>query len=168
MYERGEGVPVSLDVAAETRVPPTSGNWNLVFRSVASLMQVPSNSTEKSLRKQQSLSRSRKSSPFMDAERITAMFTKSPLIQYLWWIVNPSTNSQVRGSPLVGCPPLITQYIHSYPPHLEGGSSVGNVTVSVIPQLQGVHSTELQTKGVNILKYEWPISASYGGLHHLC
>jgi hypothetical protein len=36
-------------------------------------------------------------------------------------------NPQVGGPPLVGCPQLLIQYICSYPPYLEGVSSIRNL-----------------------------------------
>jgi hypothetical protein len=37
----------------------------------------------------------------------------------LWGIVSPTSNPQAGGTPLVGCPRLLIQYIRSYPPYLE-------------------------------------------------
>ena len=38
------------------------------------------------------------------------------MIRFLRWVVSNSPNPQGGGSPLVGCPRLIIQYIHNYPP----------------------------------------------------
>jgi hypothetical protein len=38
-------------------------------------------------------------------------------------VVSPTINTQAGGTPLVGCPRLLIQYIHSYPPYLEAVSS---------------------------------------------
>jgi hypothetical protein len=40
--------------------------------------------------------------------------------------VSPPPNPQAGGSPTVGCPRLLIQYIRSYPPNLEPVSSVRN------------------------------------------
>jgi hypothetical protein len=46
----------------------------------------------------------------------------------LWcFITNPTPNPQAGGPPLVGCPRLLIQYIRSYPPKLEGVSSICNL-----------------------------------------
>jgi hypothetical protein len=47
---------------------------------------------------------------------------------------------------------MITQCIHSLPPHVEGGSFIGNFRMSYINE-KDPH--KLQVKGVKILKYEW-------------
>jgi hypothetical protein len=39
----------------------------------------------------------------------------------------PHAKPQAQGPPLVGCPRLLIQYIHSYPPYLESVSSVCNL-----------------------------------------
>jgi hypothetical protein len=36
-------------------------------------------------------------------------------------------NPQAGGPPLVGCPRLLIQYIRSYPPYLDGVSSIRNL-----------------------------------------
>jgi hypothetical protein len=36
-------------------------------------------------------------------------------------------NPQAGGTPLVGCTRLLIQYVHSYPPYLEGVSSIRNL-----------------------------------------
>jgi hypothetical protein len=42
------------------------------------------------------------------------------MVTYLWWeAVTTSLNPQAGGPPLVGCPRLLIQYIHSYPPYLQ-------------------------------------------------
>jgi hypothetical protein len=41
--------------------------------------------------------------------------------------VIPTPNSQGGGPLLVGCPRLLIQYIRSYPPELEGVSSIRNL-----------------------------------------
>jgi hypothetical protein len=44
-----------------------------------------------------------------------------PLNNIWWWVQIP--NPRTGGSPRVGCPRLIIQYIRSYPPYLEAVSS---------------------------------------------
>jgi hypothetical protein len=44
-----------------------------------------------------------------------------------WGVVSPPPNLQAGGPPLVGCPRLLIQYIHSYPPYLEAFSSIRNL-----------------------------------------
>jgi hypothetical protein len=46
---------------------------------------------------------------------------------FRWGVVSPTPNPQAGGSPLVGSPRLLIQYIRSYPPYLEGVSSIRNV-----------------------------------------
>jgi hypothetical protein len=46
---------------------------------------------------------------------------------FLRWVVSPTPNPQAGGPPLVGCPRLLVQYIRSYPPKLEGVSSIRNL-----------------------------------------
>jgi hypothetical protein len=48
---------------------------------------------------------------------------------YFWWCggVTPTPNPKAGGSPFVGCPQLLIQYIHSYPPYLEAVSLVCNL-----------------------------------------
>jgi hypothetical protein len=41
-------------------------------------------------------------------------------------VVSPPPNPQVGGPPTVGCPRLLIQYIHTYPPYLEAVSSIRN------------------------------------------
>jgi hypothetical protein len=42
------------------------------------------------------------------------------MIKFLRWrFVSTSPNPQAGGPPLVGCPLLLIQYIHSYPPYLQ-------------------------------------------------
>jgi hypothetical protein len=49
-------------------------------------------------------------------------------ISFLWLgVVSPTLNPQAGGPPLVGCPPLLIQYIRSYPPYLEDFSSIRNL-----------------------------------------
>jgi hypothetical protein len=40
---------------------------------------------------------------------------------------NPTPNPQAGGPPLVGCPRLLMQYVRSFPPNLEGVSSIRNL-----------------------------------------
>jgi hypothetical protein len=42
-------------------------------------------------------------------------------------VVSPLTNPQAEGPPSVSCPPLLIQYIRSYPPYLEAVSSIHNL-----------------------------------------
>jgi hypothetical protein len=42
-------------------------------------------------------------------------------------VVSPSFSPQAGGPPFVGCPRLLIQYIRSYPPKLEGVSSIHNL-----------------------------------------
>ncbi|KAJ4436535.1 hypothetical protein ANN_16566 [Periplaneta americana] len=42
-------------------------------------------------------------------------------------VVSPSPNPQAGGPPLIGCPRLLIQYIHSYPPYLEAVFSIRNL-----------------------------------------
>jgi hypothetical protein len=49
------------------------------------------------------------------------------LIFLRWGVVSPTPNPQDGGPPLVGCPRLLIQYIRSYPPYLEGVSSIHNL-----------------------------------------
>jgi hypothetical protein len=44
-------------------------------------------------------------------------------------VVSPLPNPQAGGPPLVGCPQLLIQYIHSYPPYLEAFSSIRNLSM---------------------------------------
>jgi hypothetical protein len=44
-----------------------------------------------------------------------------------WRVVSPTPYPQAGGPPLVGCPRLLIQYIHSFPPYLEGVSSIRNL-----------------------------------------
>jgi hypothetical protein len=46
---------------------------------------------------------------------------------FLRWIVSPMPKPQAGRPPLDGCPQLLNQYIHSYPPHLEAVSSIHNL-----------------------------------------
>jgi hypothetical protein len=39
-------------------------------------------------------------------------------------VLRPTANHKAGGSPLVGCPRLLIQYIHSYPPYLEAVFSI--------------------------------------------
>jgi hypothetical protein len=47
-----------------------------------------------------------------------------------WRAVSPSLNPQAGGPPHVGCPPLLSQYIRSYPPYLGAVSSIRNTKTS--------------------------------------
>jgi hypothetical protein len=49
-----------------------------------------------------------------------SVLEKPPVMQLL-------KNVSAEGPPLVGCPRLLIQYIHSYPPYLEAVSSIRNV-----------------------------------------
>jgi hypothetical protein len=42
-------------------------------------------------------------------------------------IVSPTPDPQAEGSPHVGSPRLLIQYIRSYPPYLEAGFSIRNL-----------------------------------------
>jgi hypothetical protein len=44
-----------------------------------------------------------------------------------WGVVSPTHNPLAGGSPIVGCPRLLIQYIRSYPPYLESVSSIRNL-----------------------------------------
>jgi hypothetical protein len=44
-----------------------------------------------------------------------------------WEIVSPTPKPQAEGPHLACCPQLLIQYIRSYPPYLEGVSSIRNL-----------------------------------------
>jgi hypothetical protein len=44
-----------------------------------------------------------------------------------WGVVKPTPNPQSGGQPIVGCLRLFIPYIRSFPPHLEGVSSIRNL-----------------------------------------
>ena len=44
--------------------------------------------------------------------------------KFLWWVASTLPKLQTGGPPLVRCPRLVNQYIHSYPPHLRGRSYI--------------------------------------------
>jgi hypothetical protein len=44
-----------------------------------------------------------------------------------WGVVSPTPNPQAGGPLLVGCPRLLIEHIRSYPPYLEGVSSIRNL-----------------------------------------
>jgi hypothetical protein len=44
-----------------------------------------------------------------------------------WGVGSPTPNPPTGGPPPVGCPRLLIQYIRSYPPYLEGVSSIRNL-----------------------------------------
>jgi hypothetical protein len=54
--------------------------------------------------------------------------------------VSPFPNPQVGGSPLVGCPKLLIQYIHSQPSYLEVIFSICNLRICHA-MLTGTHIT---------------------------
>jgi hypothetical protein len=47
-------------------------------------------------------------------------------IFFIRWVCRPTSNPQYGGPPLVGCPRLHIQYIHSYSPYLEAVSFIRN------------------------------------------
>jgi hypothetical protein len=49
------------------------------------------------------------------------------LIFYGEQLLAPRPTLKLEDDPLVGCPQLLIQYIHSYPPHLEAVSSIRNL-----------------------------------------
>ncbi|KAJ4442813.1 hypothetical protein ANN_04406 [Periplaneta americana] len=49
------------------------------------------------------------------------------LILVIIKVISPSLNPQAGGPPLIGCPRLLIQYIHSYSPYLEAVSSIRNL-----------------------------------------
>jgi hypothetical protein len=49
-----------------------------------------------------------------------------------WGVVSSPSNPQAEGSPLIGCPPLLIQYIRSFPPYL--------YAISSIPKLRTCHA----------------------------
>jgi hypothetical protein len=46
---------------------------------------------------------------------------------FLRWVFSPTPNPLAGGQPIVGCPWLLIQYIHSHPPYLEAISSIRNL-----------------------------------------
>jgi hypothetical protein len=52
---------------------------------------------------------------------------RNKLIFLRWGVVSPTPNPTAGGPPLVGCPRLLIQYIHSYSSYLEAVSSICNL-----------------------------------------
>jgi hypothetical protein len=63
-----------------------------------------------------------------------------------WGVVSPTPNPQAGGSPPIGCPRLIIQYIRSYSPYPEDfppSATWGRA----MPWWQGIHLTWLRKEG---------------------
>jgi hypothetical protein len=52
---------------------------------------------------------------------------RNKVIFYGKELIAPTPHPQAGGPPLVGCPSLLIQYIHSYPLYLEAVSSIHNL-----------------------------------------
>jgi hypothetical protein len=78
---------------------------------------------------------------------------KKPII---WGVVRPPANTQTRGRTLVGCPQLLTQYIHSYPPYLQAVFSILNLRTcrSVVTGTRLI-SYRTNTSEYNMRRVRW-------------
>jgi hypothetical protein len=64
---------------------------------------------------------------------------RNKLIFLRWEVVSPTPNFQTGGPSLVGCPRLLIQYICSYPPYLEGVSSIRNLRTRLYKLLDCIY-----------------------------
>jgi hypothetical protein len=79
-------------------------------------------------------------------------------------VVSPPPNPQARGPPTVGCPRLLIQYIHSYPPYLEAVSSIRNPrtyhAVETVDPLN-MDFTELHNTYASLYAHALPVNKQF-------